>query len=149
MKTYTEKIGNKLNELLEKTYDAEEGFKKAAEHTDHTYLKGYFDKKAQQRKDFGHQLKDEIKSFGQQVDKGDSFTSKVHRTWMDVKTLFASDSEEAMLEEAIRGEKAAIEEYEDVLKETTLPPSTEMLLRKQKSNIEAGLSTVKTLENAH
>ena len=52
-----------------------------------------------------------------------------------------------MLEEAIRGEKAAVEEYEEVLKETTLPPSTETLLTKQKQTIEQTLSTVKRLED--
>ncbi|MRI02591.1 PA2169 family four-helix-bundle protein [Kriegella sp. EG-1] len=148
MKTYTEKIGNKLNELLEKTYDAEKGFRKAADHTNHSYLKEYFEKKAAQRKDFGYQLKTEISTFGQQVEIGDSVTSKMHRAWMDVKALFSSDTEEAMLEEAIRGEKAAINEYEDVLSESNLPPTTEMLLRKQKDSIQSGLSTVKSLENA-
>ena len=148
MQTYTEKIGNKLNELLEKTYDAEKGFKKAADHTDHSYLKEYFEKKAEQRKDFGFQLKTEINSFGQKAETGDSMTGKIHRTWMDVKALFSSDSEEAMLEEAIRGEKAAIAEYEDVLSETTLPPTTEMLLQKQKDSIQSALSTVKNLENS-
>jgi hypothetical protein len=29
MSQYTDKIGNLLNDLLEKTYDAEKGFKKA------------------------------------------------------------------------------------------------------------------------
>ncbi|MEO9892782.1 PA2169 family four-helix-bundle protein [Aurantibacter sp.] len=148
MKTYTEKIGNKLNELLEKTYDAEKGFRKAADHTDHSYLKEYFEKKAEQRKDFGYQLKTEISTFGQNVETGDSVTSKMHRAWMDIKALFSSESEEAMLEEAIRGEKAAISEYEDVLSETALPPTTKMLLQKQKDSIKSGLTTVKSLEKA-
>ena len=149
MKTYTEKVGNQLNQLIEKTYDAEKGFKKAAEHTDHTYLKEYFNKKAQQREEFGNQLKTEVISFGQKIEKGDSLTSKAHRTWMDVKALFKADSEEAMLQEAIRGEKASIEEYENVLTEITLPPSTEMLLRNQKVSIQAALSTVEKLEKNH
>ena len=147
MSTYTENVGNKLNDLLEKTYDAEKGFKKAAENTDNKLLKQFFSRKAQERYDFGHALKHEITSFGQEVDKGDSFTSKAHRAWMDVKAMFSSDNEEAMLEEAIRGEKAAVEEYEEVLKETTLPPSTETLLTKQKQTIEQTLSTVKRLED--
>nr|WP_299169508.1 PA2169 family four-helix-bundle protein [uncultured Allomuricauda sp.] len=147
MSTYSEIIGNKLNDLLEKTYDAEKGFKKAAEHTENSYLKGFFDRKAQQRHNFGHELKTEIKSFGQEVDKGDSITSKAHRAWMDVKAMFATNSEEAMLEEAIRGEKAAVEEYKDVLKETTLPPSTELLLNKQRNAIEVGFNNIKTLED--
>jgi uncharacterized protein (TIGR02284 family) len=149
MKTYTETVGNKLNNLLEKTYDAEKGYKKAAENTDHTYLKSYFEKKAQQRYDFGHELKSEIKSFGQEIDKGDSITSKAHRAWMDVKAMFASDNEEAMLEEAIRGEKASLEEYSEVLQESTLPPSTQRVLENQKASIETALKTVTKLEDIH
>jgi uncharacterized protein (TIGR02284 family) len=147
MKTYSEKIGKKLNDLLEKTYDAEKGFKKASEHTENTYLKGFFERKAQQRYQFGHALKAEIKSFGQDVEKGDSMAAKAHRAWMDVKAMFASDSEEAMLEEALRGEKAAVEEYNEVLKETNLPPSTAKLLIKQRDTIKVGFNNMKTLED--
>lgn len=147
MSTYSETIGSKLNDLLEKTYDAEKGFKKAAENTEHSNLKAYFERKAHERYKFGHELKSEIQSYGQEVDAGDSITSKAHRTWMDVKALFSSDNEESMLEEAIRGEKASVEEYEDVLRESTLPPSTATLLNKQKSAIEGGLSTIKRLED--
>ena len=147
MSTYTEEVGNKLNEILEKTYDAEKGFKKAANNTDNVALKTYFENKAKQRYDFGHELKDEIISFGQEVDKGDSLTGKAHRAWMDIKAMFSSDDAEAMLEEAIRGEKAAIEEYEEVLTETSLPSSTSAVLRSQKNAIEKGLSNIKTLED--
>ncbi len=147
MSTYSETIGSKLNDLLEKTYDAEKGFKKAAENVENSYLKSYFERKAQERYNFGHELKSEIKSLGQEVDKGDSLTAKAHRSWMDVKALFSSDNEESMLEEAIRGEKAAVEEYADVLQETTLPPSTESILMKQRNAIEVGLNNIKTLED--
>ncbi|SHJ79721.1 ferritin-like domain-containing protein [Pseudozobellia thermophila] len=147
MNTYTEKIGSKLNDLLEKTYDAEKGFKKAAENVESITLKGYFQRKAQERYDFGHELKAEIKQFGQEIDKGDSFTSKVHRSWMDLKNFFAADSEEAMLEEAIKGEKAAISEYEEVMQDTSLPNSTKVLLARQKHKIENGLDTIEKLED--
>ena len=147
MSTYTETIGNKLNTLLEKTYDAEKGFKKAAENTDHGPLKDYFQRKAQERYDFGHALKSEIRSFGQEVEKGDSLAGKAHRTWMDVKALFSSDDAESMLEEAIRGEKAAIEEYDDVLEDTSLPTTTASLLKTQRSHIQNGLNTIKRLED--
>ncbi|MBQ0733376.1 ferritin-like domain-containing protein [Aquimarina celericrescens] len=147
MTTYSKEVGNKLNDLLEKTYDAEKGFKKAAENVDHAGLKNYFNQKAQQRYDFGHELKDEIKAFGQDVDKGGSITGSAHRTWMDVKALFSSDNEEAMLEEAIRGEEASVEEYNDVLSETTLPTSTQTILMQQKNKIMDGLSSIKRLED--
>ncbi|WP_204346501.1 ferritin-like domain-containing protein [Psychroserpens algicola] len=147
MSTYTEEVGAKLNNLLEKTYDAEKGFKKAAENIDHAALKSYFNNKAQERYNFGHELKSEIKAYNQDVDKGGSLTGKAHRAWMDVKSLFSSDNEESMLEEAIRGEKAAIDEYQDVLNETSLPSSTMSILVTQKNTIENGLSNIKTLED--
>lgn len=147
MSTYTEEVGEKLNDLLEKTYDAEKGFKKAAENTDHGNLKSYFQRKAQQRYDFGHELKEEISRFGQEVEKGGSATGAVHRTWMDIKALFSSDDAESMLEEAIRGEKSSVDEYGDVLEDTSLPSSTRNLLMRQKDAIESGLSTIEKLED--
>lgn len=147
MATYTEQVGNKLNNLLEKTYDAEKGFKNAAENVENNSLKSYFNQKAQERYDFGHELKGEIKSFNQDVDKGGSLVGDAHRAWMDVKKIFTSDNEESMLEEAIRGEKSSVEEYNEVLNETSLPLSTKNVLEKQKTIIENGLSNIKSLED--
>ncbi|WP_445732159.1 ferritin-like domain-containing protein [Mariniflexile sp.] len=147
MSTCTETISNKLNGLLEKTYDAEKGFKKAAENTEHPYLKKYFERKAAERYNFGHELKTEIRSFGEQPDKSGSITGTAHRAWMDIKTLFSSDNDESMLEEAIRGEKAALEEYNDVLNETSLTHSTHTILLKQRGAIDSDLRTIKRLED--
>lgn len=149
MSTYTETIGNKLNAILEKTYDAEKGFKKAAENVQNEALKKYFNSKAQERYDFGHELKSEIKTFGEEVDKGGSVAGSAHRTWMDIKAMFSFDDEESMLEEAIRGEKVAIEEYEDVINETSLPSHTRAVLEAQKNKIENGLENIKSLEDIH
>ena len=147
MSEYTDKVGSKLNDLLEKNYDAEKGFKKAAENTEHSGLKSYFNNKAQERYNFGHQIKSELKNFGEKPDKGDSVTGAAHRTWMEVKAWFSSDNDESMLEEAIRGEKASVEEYKDVLNDTTLPASTKDVLMAQKTSIEQGLSNIKRLED--
>lgn len=147
MSDYTDKLGNKLNDLLEKTYDAEKGFKKAAENAKHSGLKSYFNKKAQERYDFGHQLKSEIVNFGETPDKGGSVTGAAHRTWMEVKSWFSADDDESMLEEAIRGEKASVEEYRDVLSETALPARTKDILQTQKTTIEQGLTNIKRLED--
>lgn len=147
MSTYTETIGNKLNTLLEKTYDAEKGYKKAAENTENSVLESFFNKKTKQRYDFGHQLKTEITNFGETIDKGGSVTGAAHRAWMDVKSLFASDDEEAILEEVIRGEKAAIDDYKEVLSETNLPPSTATLLTQQMNQIQLDLSKEKIMES--
>lgn len=147
MSTYTEQVGDKLNTLLERTYDAEKGFKKAAENVKDVNLKSYFERKAQERYDFGHQLKSEIKSFGQDTEKGGSVAGAAHRAWMDVKALFSSDDEESMLEESIRGEEKALSDYDDILNETSLPLSTKNILEEQRAQIAAGLSNIKQLED--
>ncbi|GGW60789.1 uncharacterized protein (TIGR02284 family) [Winogradskyella epiphytica] len=147
MGTYTEEVGSKLNGLLEKNYDAEKGYQKAAENVEHAGLKNYFNRKAEQRRSFGHELKSEITSFGQEVDKGGSIKGAAHRTWMDVKALFSADDAESMLEEAIRGEKAAVSEYNEVLQEASLPSSTKSILMSQKNQIDTDLSEVKSLES--
>lgn len=145
--TYTEEVGEKLNGILEKTFDAEKGFTKAAENIENVALKNYFRAKSQERNAFGNELKTEIKLFNQDIDKGGSIAGSAHRAWMDIKALFALDDEESMLEEAIRGEKTAVKEYEEVLQETTLPSSTKFLLKAQKNKIENGLYNIKSLED--
>jgi len=147
MKNYSQHVGSKLNNLLEKNYDAEKGFSKAYENTKNTQLKSFFQRKAQERNEFSRELQTEIRAFGQDPKETGSATGTAHRAWMDVKALFSSDNEEAMLEEAIKGEKAAVDEYKSVLSETNIPASTQTILQRQKSQIERTLSTVKQLED--
>lgn len=144
--SYTEKVGDRLNNLLTKSYDAEAGYKKAAEKVNNAGLKNFFKNRAQDRYNFGHEIKEEVRSFGQEVDKGTSFTADAHRAWMDIKAAFTNDTDEAVLEEAIRGEKASVEEYNEILAETSLPNSTRSVLEKQRNNIQNALNEVKALE---
>ena len=145
--TYSEKVSKKLNTLLEKSYDAEKGYHKAAENTDDKRLKKYFIRKSKERKQFGNALKSEIRNYGEEVDLGGSATGAAHRTWMNVKSFFAADNDEAMLEAAITGEKAAVDNYEDVLKQINLPPSTAALITNQVYQIKNDLNMVKSLED--
>lgn len=143
---YAEEVSNKLNSLLEKNYDTEKNYKFAAENAKSPRLKSFFNERAQERYDFGHELKSEIRNFGEVPDKGSSFTGDIQRSWMNLKTNLSSNKEEALLEESIRGEKAAVEEYNEVLKDKNIPPSTENILLKQRNAITAALNKVKSLE---
>ncbi|TDN95293.1 uncharacterized protein (TIGR02284 family) [Salegentibacter sp. 24] len=144
--SYSEKVSKKLNALLEKNYDAEKGFNYAAENAQDPQLKAFFSERAQERYDFGHELKTEIRNFGENPDKGSSLAGDAHRTWMNLKTSLSSDKDEAALEEAVRGEKVAAEEYEEVLNDPEIPPSTANLLLKQKNGIIAALNKLQSLE---
>ncbi|MET7030428.1 ferritin-like domain-containing protein [Sediminicola luteus] len=145
MGTYTEDVARKLNTLLEKTFDAEKGFLKAAGNSKHPNLKTYFAKKSKERYDFGYELKEELRRFGQSVEKGGSTAATVHRAWMDVKSTISIDNDEAMLEEALKIEKSALNEYEEVFGDKDLPPTTSSILTKQKNIILSNLETAKVL----
>ncbi len=61
-----------LNELIEKNYDAEKGYKEAVTDVENHELKDYFTKSVQQRYEFGHELKAEIEKLGGTPEKGTS-----------------------------------------------------------------------------
>jgi len=145
---YSEKISNKLNELLERTYDAEKGYKLAQEKVESSKIKSFLVDKVNQRHDFAHELKSEILEYGKLPDKGGSLKGDLHRTWMNLTTTITNNSEERILEEVVRGENASEEEYNEILNNTdmTLPESTKNLLFKQRDAIEAALNKAEFLE---
>lgn len=144
---YAKEVSNKLNKLLEKNYDAEASYKAAAGNVKNSKLKTYFQNKAEDRYAFGHELKEEIKLHGDTPEKETSFKGDAHRTWMNLKSTFSGNKEEAILEETIGGEKAFAEDYDDVLKETTLAVSTKKLIENQRNKVRNSLEEVKTMES--
>ncbi|WOD44664.1 ferritin-like domain-containing protein [Hwangdonia lutea] len=144
--SYSEEISNKLNELLIKNYDAEKGYLNAAENVDSPTLKIFFKRRASERSEFAKELRTEILRYGEIPEDSGSFKGTMHRNWMSLKSLFTSNDEEAILEEAIRGEEASLEEYNQILKDRTLPPTIDTLLFKQKNAIQAAINTEKVHE---
>lgn len=144
---YTEKVASKLNELLQKNYDAEAGYKLAKDKVESTRMKKFFEEQAQERYNFGHELKNEIRNYGETPEKGTSIKGDAHRTWMNIKSTFSLNNEESILEEAVRGEKAAVAEYNSILNDVSLPPSTNSLLIKHRDNVQQSLNKVNAMES--
>ena len=143
---YSEEISNKLNELLVKNYDAEKGYLNAIENVESDRLKMFFKRRASERSEFAKELRTEILRYGEIPENSGSFKGAVHRNWMSLKSTFNSNNEEAVLEEAIRGEEASLEVYNDLIKERHLPPTIDALLLKHKNAIQAAINTVKVQE---
>lgn len=139
---YSEKVSNQLNELLEKNYDAEKGYLNAAENVESTRLKIFFKNRASERSEFAKNLRTEILSYGQIPEDNGTFTGAMHRNWMSLKSLFTSNDEEAILEEALRGEKASFDEYCEILKDNEFAPSTEKMLDRQKIKIQSAINSL-------
>ena len=139
---YSKIISNKLNELLEKNYDAEKGYLNAANNIDSPRLKMFFKERASERSEFAKNLRTEILSYGQIPEDDGSLKGAAHRNWMSLKSLFISNDKEAILEEAVRGEKASLVEYSEILKESSFAPSTRKMLENQKQQIQSAINTL-------
>lgn len=147
MGIFSESTEKKLNGLLQKSYDAEQGFKKAAENVESNSLKNFFMSKAEERLKFRNELRREIVANGCEInEQSGSIAGSLHRAWMDTKALFSSNNEERMLEEVRNGEKAALNDYDDVLKDKLLPPTTTNILQKQRTVIQSSYDKADYLE---
>ncbi|WNH13633.1 ferritin-like domain-containing protein [Thalassobellus suaedae] len=141
---YTEEISNKLNKLLIKNYDAEKGYLNAIDHVDDERLQMFFKRRVSERSEFAKELRTEILRYGEIPEDSGAFKGVLHRNWASLKTLLTSNNEEAILNEAIRGEEAGLEEYNEILKDRNLPPTIDSLLLKHKSAIQASINTEKS-----
>lgn len=144
--SYSEEISNKLNELLVKNYDAEKGYLNAIDNVDSNDLKMFFKRRASERSEFAKELRTEILRYGQIPEESGSFKGTMHRNWMSLKSTFISNNEESVLEEAIRGEEASLEEYDKLMKENNLPPTIDNLILKHRNAIQAAINTEKVHE---
>lgn len=141
---------NKLNELLEKAYDAEKGFKKAAENTEDHRLKTFFHDQARERSGYITELSDALRKRGMEVKENDgSISGSLHRAWIDTKALFSFDSDESMLEEVRNGEKAALKDYNEILDDPKINLEVRDILLKQKAAIQNSYDKADYLEDLH
>lgn len=145
---YSEKISKRLNNLLEKTYDAEKGYRLGSEKVENSSVKRFLDNKIGQRRDFAEQLKSEILAYGELPENGSSFKGDLHRTWMNLTASLSPNETEVILKEVERGEKAFVAEYDEILndEEVVLALSTENLLISQRNRVQSALNTAKTYE---
>ena len=70
-----------------------------------------------------------------------------HRTWMDAKAFFTKDDDEAMLEEAVREDKSAIDDYDNAMAKTIILHSIREIIKAQCEKLQNDLETSQILED--
>ena len=141
-----EEVADAINDLITVNYDGERGYKESAEDVNDARLKSWFREYAQQRYDFGHELKGELSQIGATPEKGTSLAADAHRLWIDLKSAIAGNDEQAVLEEVIRGERNAIERYDKVLAHNALPATARTLISRQRNQIMTALGKIEDLK---
>jgi len=140
-----------LKDVVERNVDAFKGYEKAADKVKNPQLASAFRNQATQRKQFAYELAStanvyEDESTLRKIEDG-SFEGNLHRTWMDIKSAFSTDKDESIVEECIRGEKEALDEYEDLTREGTLPGDIGQRIVQQQETVRQNIRELEQLES--
>ena len=140
-------INDNLKDVIERNIDACHGYEKAAEKVHNPRLASTFRDQANQRRQFANELQSIANIQGATSEASGTFEASLHRTWMDIKTALSSDKDEAVLEECIRGEKEALDEYNELVNDASLPRGTSQLIDKQRDTVRHCILDLQRLED--
>lgn len=137
-----------LNKLLTRNYDAEKGYELLADKIEREELKGFFKHAYKERFNFGHEIKDIIKDYGATPDKGTSLIADAHRALINVRDLLTGEDKEAVIDEAIRGENFAIDDYKEALDLSSLRVEHKRTLTDQLESIKTSKRELEGMKKA-
>ncbi|MEX0967480.1 MAG: PA2169 family four-helix-bundle protein [Bacteroidia bacterium] len=147
MQKEQKKAVDKLNDLVQICNDGRKGYLDAAENVEDGNLKTIFRSAGQQRTELAAQLQNEItKLGGAPAHEGDT-QGVLHRIWMDVRSAFAGNDNEAVLKEVERGEETAVEHYSEAIDTLEVPEYLKDTLRQQQSKIQQTLNEVRKIKS--
>lgn len=135
-----------LNDLIKRNNDAARGYADAGNGVNPANLREWFFAYSDQREKFSNELEAEVKQLGGDPADGTSFLGELHRAWLDFKSDFFQNDIEATLNECIRGEEHALEDYKEILKEETLTASARNMLQRQMTRIRQAIAELRTLQ---
>ena len=138
-----------LNDLIETCKDGQEGFKSCAEDIKHPELKALFVKRSADCATAAAELQAAVRSMGGDPETSTSVAGDLHRRWVDVKSLFTGKDEEAVLNEAERGEDHALKAYKEALDKINKHNLMDIrdLVERQFHGVQRNHDQVKALRN--
>jgi uncharacterized protein (TIGR02284 family) len=136
-----------LNHLLEVCRDSQHGFKYAAQHVGNVAVRDLFAMLSAERARFADDLAPHVHRLGGQATSDGTTAAALHRGWMNVRSSVSRHHDEAVLDEAERGERLALHAYEEAL-QGMLPPTARDLIERQQAAIRAALERIVSLANA-
>ncbi len=141
------KVEKEFQKIIDICADGVKGYETASKNIEHGNLKTLFLRLSQQRKGFIEDLKDEALKMGVELDASGTVKGFFHRTWLATKSTFSSDTNEKVIEEALFGEKEAIDVYNDVLGEPELPAFIHEKMKAQQDLIKVSIQQLHGLKS--
>lgn len=135
-----------LNDLLELNRDSVEGFTKAGELAESPALKKICASAAAERREQVRELEPLVRASGENPEKDGTARGTLHRTWLAVREALSPNGDEALINEAERGEDEIKDAYMDALKED-LPQSLRLVVERQSKQVLAIHDTFSDLKH--
>lgn len=105
-----------LQQLIQISYDGEQGFLHAAHHVHDRGLRDELHKFARERRSITHELSYFLEEHGYEPSPLQSSTrAALHRTWMNVRTYLTEHDDQSILDEVERGEDEASNAFRSAL----------------------------------
>lgn len=123
-----------LKDLIEVCKDGEQGYKDAADDVKDSEVQKVLLKYSEQRGAYFSELQYVVKKLGGELEFSGTILGILHRRWMDVKFAVAGSNTESILNECLRGEKSAINNYEKAIARE-FPPEIMNLVKRQYDGI--------------
>jgi len=139
-------VVSSLQDLLERTYDAEAGYKKAVENAKSKHLIEFLKRRSAQRSQFANEIDFQLRKLNETPVESGSTKAALHRAWMDVKAFTRSTTDQAVLEECLRGEKASLETYKEILEDQNFNPEITKMLHEQMDRVKTSIYEIDRLE---
>ena len=142
----TVEVKKGLQDLINRLYDAEKGYREIIKATSIPHLKGWMQKYAKERQSMREDLVEAYKRLGGSPEVSTSLIGDMHRAFIDIKVNGAWDNFESIVTEIERGSSTLISDYEDTLRTVKMPAYLVTLLNDQKMLVENELKNLVQLK---
>jgi uncharacterized protein (TIGR02284 family) len=136
-----------LNSLIETTLDSRKGFMDAAGDAHSTRFVEDFNDFARERGEAAALLQAEVRRLGGEPEDGASMLGAAHRAFMNLRELFSTRDDKAIIAEVERGEDYIKNKYEAALADSALSGSTVMVIRQAYTSVQAGHARARALQH--
>ena len=140
---YSEKIIEKLNDLLIMNYEVEKIYLEALKNVTDNTLKTFFRERGLERYEFSIELKNEIKTLDGNPKLLGELSKDFYQVKMNFRNLIFLENQNDLLDEVFSLKKVSIDKYNQLLMEPNLPLQLCKILIRQRDSIQAKLRALK------
>jgi uncharacterized protein (TIGR02284 family) len=133
-----------LNDLIATCIDGVHGFRDAANAVTGPGIRTLFSDRARSIELAKGELQELVRRLGAEPSDSGHVAASVHRGWINLKSVLTGKDDDAIIAEAERGEEAAVNHYQDALRQT-LPAGVRSIVEDQARGAQQNLNIMRAL----